>query len=63
METLTLLSCEEICSMASVLFLSFVRSATVSWSWIGASPLIGGRLTCLPAGGKKKNKIAEHLIH
>lgn len=47
-------SCEEIFSTASVLFLCSVWSATVSRSWIGASPLIGGRLTCLLAKKKKK---------
>lgn len=55
-------SCEEIFSTASVLFLCSVWSATVSRSWIGASPLIGGRLTCLLAKKKKKTTYWASLL-
>lgn len=43
---------------AQLQFFFFVWSATVSQSWIGASPLTGERLRCLPA----KNPAAEHLF-
>lgn len=43
---------------AQLQFFFFVWSATVSQSWIGASPLTGGRLRCLLV----KNSAVEHLF-